>query len=135
LRTTTFEYDDNSRRNKTIYPDGSFDLVGYDVLGRSVSKTDQAGKTTQFIYDVLGRLTKVKDALNQETTYSYNELGQQLTQTDANNHTTRYEYDQLGRRVKRTLLPVSLRLTPTTLAAISRVAPTSTARPRPSPTT
>ncbi len=68
-----------------------------------MSRTDQAGKTTQFTYDAPGRLTKVKDALNQETTYAYDELGRQISQTDANNHTTRFEYDQLGRRLKRIL--------------------------------
>src|SRR5437016_11977287 len=90
--TTSYKYDLNNRRTKTTYADSTFDSVGYDAVGRSVSKTDQAGKTTQFIYDALGRLTKVKDALNQETTYGYNEIGQQISQTDANNHTTRFEY-------------------------------------------
>jgi YD repeat-containing protein len=66
---------------KTLRANNTFDTVGYDALGRSVSKTDQAGKTTQFTYNGLGRLTKVKDALNQETTYGYNELGQQISQT------------------------------------------------------
>jgi RHS repeat-associated protein len=72
-------------------------------LGRNISKTDQAGKVTQFAYDSLSRLTSVTDALNQVTSYSYDELGNQLTQTDALNRTTRYEYDKLGRRIKRTL--------------------------------
>jgi len=45
--------------------------MGYDAVGRTVSRIDQAGRTTQFTYDVRGRLTKVKDALNQETTYGY----------------------------------------------------------------
>ena len=75
--TTSFEYDANNCRTKTIYADTTFDAAGYDDLGRNVSKTDQAGKTTQFFYDELGRLKKVKDALNQETTYSYNELSHQ----------------------------------------------------------
>jgi RHS repeat-associated protein len=77
--------------------------VSYDALGRNISKTDQAGKTTQFAYDALSRLTSVTDALNQVTSYGYDELGNQLTQTDALNRVTRFEYDKLGRRVKRTL--------------------------------
>ena len=85
------------------FTNSTFDDVAYDAARRTLSKTDQEGKTTQFTYDALGRLTKVKDVLNQETTYGYNELGQQVSQTDANNHTTRFEYDQLGRRVKRIL--------------------------------
>jgi RHS repeat-associated protein len=100
---TSFEYDKNNRRVKTIYHDGSFEQTTYDGYGQVIAKRDQAGKLTQFRYDSLGRLIKVIDALNKETVYTYDEVGNQLTQTDANNHTTSYEYDKLGRRTKRTL--------------------------------
>ena len=42
------------RRTKLIYNDGTFDQTGYDSLGRVISKTDQAGKVTQYGYDALG---------------------------------------------------------------------------------
>jgi RHS repeat-associated protein len=77
--------------------------VSYDALGRQISKTDQAGKTTQYAYDALGRLTSVTDALGQITRYTYDELGNQLTQTDAEGRTTSFAYDRMGRRTSRTL--------------------------------
>jgi YD repeat-containing protein len=79
--------------------------VGYDAVGRQVSKTDQAGKVTQFGYDALGRLTSVTQFLNNNplvTSYSYDELGSRITQTDANGHATKFGYDQLC-RLSRTL--------------------------------
>ena len=81
----------------------TFTETAYDELGRRVSETDQAGKTTTFEYDALGRLTAVIDALDQRTTYTYDELGNRLTQTDANSHTTSFEYDTLGRQTARIL--------------------------------
>src|SRR5262249_35462018 len=79
------------------------DAVAYDELGRTASKTDQDGKTTQFQYDPMGRLITVIDALDQQTSYTYDEVGNRITQTDANGHTTRVDYDTMGRRRDRTL--------------------------------
>jgi YD repeat-containing protein len=70
------------------------------------SKTDQAGKITQYGYDTVGRLTSVTQLLNGlplVTSYGYDEIGNRLSQTDANTHTTLYAYDKLGRRTSRTL--------------------------------
>ena len=101
--TTRFEYDALNRRTRLIYPDGTFDQIGFDALGRLASKTDQAGKTTRYGYDSLGRLTRVTDALNQITQYGYDEMGNQTSQTDVLGRVTRFDYDRLGRRTKRTL--------------------------------
>ena len=66
-------------------------MTAYDAIGRMTSKTDQAGKVTQYGYNDLGRLTSV--ALSPDggktqfvTSYGYDELGNRSTQTDANNH-------------------------------------------------
>jgi YD repeat-containing protein len=90
--------------NRRTGPVGTtFDETAYDALGRVISKTDQAGKVTQYGYDALGRLIGVTDALNQITQYGYDELGNQISQTDALGRVTKSEYDKLGRRTKRTL--------------------------------
>jgi RHS repeat-associated protein len=99
---TTFVYDGN-RCTQVVYPDSTKELIAYDALGRTVKKTDQAGKETRFTYDALGRLIKVTDALNQETTYGYDEQGNQISQTDANGHVTTFAYDRQGRRIARQL--------------------------------
>ncbi|HEX8150503.1 MAG TPA: PKD domain-containing protein [Pyrinomonadaceae bacterium] len=101
--TTTFEYDKNDRRTKTVYHDDTSETTAYDGFGQVVAKTDPAAKTTRFTYDAAGRLVKVQDAAGKETAYGYDELGNQTWQRDANLRTTLYEYDGLGRRTKRTL--------------------------------
>ena len=86
-----------------VYAASTADVTAYDLLGRISSKTDQAGKVSQYGYDALGRLTRVTDAVNQITRYGYDEMGNQTSQTDALGRVTRFEYDKLGRRTKRTL--------------------------------
>ena len=94
------------RRVLTTYHDQSTESEHYDFLGRMDSKTDQAGKITQYGYDNVGRLTSVTQFLNGlplVTSYGYDEVGNRISQTDANTHTTLYSYDKLGRRTLRTL--------------------------------
>ena len=83
-----------ARRARRAPP--TFTETGYDELGRRVSETDQAGRTTRFEYDAVGRLTAVVDALDQRTSYTYDEQGNRTSQTDANGHVTRFEYDSAG---------------------------------------
>lgn len=100
---TQYQYDTLNRQTAVVYPNSTTAATAYDDAGRVSSRTDLAGKTTQYGYDKLGRLTSVTDALGQVTSYGYDELGNRISQTDANQHTTTYAYDQLGRRSKRTL--------------------------------
>lgn len=44
--TTQYQYDNDNRRTRVIYTDITSDSTGYDALGRTTSKTDQAGLTT-----------------------------------------------------------------------------------------
>ena len=44
-RVLTFEYDKNNRRTKTIYPDGTFDLVGYDASGAPSARPTRPGRS------------------------------------------------------------------------------------------
>jgi RHS repeat-associated protein len=101
-QTATFTYDVLGRVVQTTTPTGVSSVV-YDSLGRTTSKTDQAGRTTSMVYDNLNRLMSVTDAGGFTTSYTYDELGQKLTQTDANGHTTRFSYDNMGRQIGRML--------------------------------
>ena len=65
------------------YPDGTSSSTAYDVRGRKVSATDQAGSTTFYEHDGVGNLVKVINALGHETTYTFDEQNNKLTQTDA----------------------------------------------------
>ena len=122
-----------------IFPDTTSQATTYDVLGRSIAQTDQAGKTTRYGYDPLsgGWRSGDRHAEPDHTLYTYDEQGSnQVTQTDALGRTTRFAYDNMGRRVSRTLplggyRPPWLMTTP----ASSREEPTSTARPRATGTT
>jgi RHS repeat-associated protein len=118
--TVEYLYDLAGRRTAIIYPNSNINCAQtggacperseWDDLGRMISKTDQAGKKTEYGYDNIGRLTSVTQYLGTTplvTSYGYDEPGNRVSQTDANQHTTKYAYDQLGRRVGRTL-PVGM---------------------------
>ncbi len=105
---TGFDYDCAHRLETTTHPATTRNPVttrrtGYDLLGRRMSETDQAGVVTGFGFDQVGRLTSVTDALNQVTSYAYDEVGNRISQTDANGHTTSFEYDLRGRQTRKTL--------------------------------
>jgi RHS repeat-associated protein len=99
---TEYDYDDYDRLIRTVFHDGTYKNIGYDLAGRKTSETDQAGKTTAFEYDSVGNLVKVIDAMGFETEYAYDEHNNRITQTDANEHTTTMAFDKQNRLISRT---------------------------------
>ena len=113
-RVTEYEYDAENRPILTRFPlvageSRTTRRTAYDVLGRKISETDQAGVTTRFGHDAQGRLGAVTNNYRLAgpnhfvTFYRYDEVGNLTHQTDANGHVTTVDYDELGRRIKRTL--------------------------------
>ena len=104
--TTSYEYDDESRRMKTIYPDNTFTQTVYDGLGRVVQQIDELGRLTQMDYDARGNLilTTYPDLTTDSATYDLE--NRRKTDTDRLNRTTTFEYDKLGRLTK-TIYPDS----------------------------
>jgi YD repeat-containing protein len=79
--------DQGNRPTKTIFTDGTFKPTGYDVVGRKISETDQAGHATTFQYDDCGRLERVTDAMGGTTSHQYDEVGNVIARTDARGNT------------------------------------------------
>ena len=110
-RATDYEYDALNRRTKTIFPATAtggqrpFTTLGYDVLGRRIAETNEAGIVARFGYDPLSRLIGVTNAFGTAhamwATYRYDEAGNQTAQTNALNRVTKFEFDAFGRRLKR----------------------------------
>jgi len=96
----------------------------YDGNGNLLTRTDAAGRVTQYQYDALNRLIRVtapdngvvlthynaagnvdyvQDPRGLRTTYTYNGFGQVLTQASPDSGTTVYTYDSAGRMASKTL--------------------------------
>lgn len=108
-QVTAFRYDALGRITRTLYPDGTTQLMSYDPLSRVASRTDELGRVTTFEYDALGRLLSVSEpepeagAGERTTTYAWDMLGNLLSQTDGMGRETRFEYDALGRKTRHIL--------------------------------
>ncbi len=57
--TTEYQYYDNGKVKKMIYPDGTWESYTYDGAGNMLTKSDSAGKTIKYTYDKNNRVTKV----------------------------------------------------------------------------
>ena len=108
---TTFTYDADGRRTKTVEPRGNFPgatparfttSVAYDDDGRPVSSTDPLGRTVTTGYDAAGRPTTVTDRAAGVTTTTYNAMGWTTSVTDPVAGKTSYTYDSVGNLTKRT---------------------------------
>ena len=89
----TYEFDQNNRLIKVIYPEGNTEQHSYNDQGLVASKTDGLGNITEYGYDAFGHLTSVTDALEQTTQYTYDYLGNLLSQTDSAGRTESIEYN------------------------------------------
>ncbi|HZS44651.1 MAG TPA: DUF6531 domain-containing protein, partial [Blastocatellia bacterium] len=114
--TTNFQYDNQNRQTKTIYPDNSTSQVVYNSIGQKAATIDQLGHQTSFAYDDAGRLTTTTypDSTTESSTYDVE--GRRLTSTDRAGRVTSFTYDELGRLTKTTYADNTF--TTTTLDAI-----------------
>jgi RHS repeat-associated protein len=109
--TTSYAFDRRGRLTTVTYPivppatQPTTTQYTYDGVGRTLTATDQAGKTTTRTYDDVGRLSSVQDALvpPDTTQYKYDLNGNLQTITDAAGRITSYRYDALNRLGIRTL--------------------------------
>jgi RHS repeat-associated protein len=79
--------------------------VGYDQLGRIVSRTDPENYTTKYEYDDLNQLTAIVDPRSGRTEYQYGENGELESVKDALNQTTTYQYNDPQGRITSITLP------------------------------
>ena len=110
---TTFEYDAQGNRSKTINALGQETLfTSYDASGRLLSMTDPNGIVTNLTYDPRGRLIS-RTVAGVTTAFDYDGVGQLIKITLPNNAELNYTYDgarrlttiedNLGNRISYTL--------------------------------
>jgi RHS repeat-associated protein len=95
-RTTHFDYDENGRVTKTVFPSTFFETYVYDALGNLISKTDRKNQTILYNYDALRRLTRKQYPDGSQVNYAY-DLASRLTQITDPTGTYQFTYDNMGR--------------------------------------
>ena len=76
----------------------------WDVLGRLVGLTDNAGNQWNYTFDSLGRRTAATDPDLGTWSYQYDAAGRLTMQTDARGQRTQITYDVLDRPLTKTTL-------------------------------
>ncbi len=74
----------------------------YDLLGRLIGLTDDAGNQWSYTYDSLGRRLSADDPDLGFWSYVYDAAGRLTDQTDAKGQVTHLAYDALGRMLTKT---------------------------------
>lgn len=105
-RTTTTEFDRNSRAVRTTNPEGGVNSFAYDGVGNRTRSTDALGRDTLYTYDLDNRLTVEQAPDGVETSYTYDAVNNMLSVTAAANtaiaSTTTFAYDLENRLVSET---------------------------------
>ncbi len=120
---TTYEYNQNGRLLRTIFPDATTTSQEWNPNGQRTASTDALARRTTYDYDELGRLNKTTypdattetlaydaenhrtsrtDALGRVTQYTYDPVGRVLTTTAPDNTTVTNAYDQAGNLISTT---------------------------------
>ncbi|MGH6942297.1 RHS repeat-associated core domain-containing protein [Hypericibacter sp.] len=76
----------------------------YDLLGRRIGITDNAGNQWTYTYDSLNRKTATSDPDLGSWAYQYDNANRLMQSTDAKGQITRFTYDRLGRMLTKTVL-------------------------------
>ncbi|MGW0433332.1 polymorphic toxin-type HINT domain-containing protein [Micromonospora sp. NPDC003197] len=102
--TTTYIYDanDNPIRVDRPYPGGQVVSrdIGVDDLDRTVSKTDEFNKTSQFERDNTGNVRSTTDNLGRKSQLEYDRNGRQTGINDPGGSVTKFTYDEAGNKTK-----------------------------------
>ena len=101
--STTVLVDGGGRMVQTIFPDGAVESQSWDALGRLASRTDEAGRTTQWTFELLPggfRKTSITQP-DGGTSLLFADLeGRTVRAVDADGVAVDYEYDGFGRAVR-----------------------------------
>ena len=92
------------RTEETLNGGSVVTLYQWDVLGRLVGLTDNAGNQWSYTFDSLGRRTAATDPDLGTWTYQYDAAGRLTLQTDARGQRTQITYDVLDRPLTKTTL-------------------------------
>jgi len=93
-RGELYSYDANNHLATILHEsDGTQIRQIWDFRGNLLTRTDEAGHTTNYAYDVAGQLVKTTYTDGAFITQSYDPLGRQASKTDERNHTTTYAYE------------------------------------------
>ena len=84
---------------KTTKLDGSTTSTGYDLEGRAVTRTNEAGRTTTSTYDVMNRLVEARHSDKTFAKFEYAVDGL-LTRAENEASVVEMERDSLGRVVR-----------------------------------
>jgi RHS repeat-associated protein len=98
----TFEYDANGRKSRALFPDGFFELMGYDEEGNMTRWTDRSGRVTTYTFDALNRLTRTTLPDGTFTSTEYDQAGKILAAIDERGNRTEHEYNAAGHKIRTT---------------------------------
>jgi RHS repeat-associated protein len=100
----TDAYGRTIRTEETLNGGTVVTLYQWDLLGRLVGLTDNAGNQWSYTFDSLGRRTAATDPDLGSWTYQYDAAGRLTLQTDARGQRTQITYDALDRPLTKTTL-------------------------------
>ncbi len=93
---TEFRYDGFDRLKKTIYPDDSYEELGYNDRSDVVSRRTRAGVTIDYVPDALGQIVQKKVPGEPLVEYKYDLAGRRTAVIDDWGRVD-YDFDDLGR--------------------------------------
>ena len=81
------------------YPDGSFEVFGFDAKGNRISHTDRNGNTATFTYNDRGQVLTITNAIGGVQSYTYNQDATMASSRDSDTGETTYTYDGFRRLI------------------------------------
>jgi RHS repeat-associated protein len=98
--TVTMQYDDLDRLLQRVYPDGTYEQIGYDRLD-PVWMRDREGHWTRTWYNLIRKPVAVRDPQGQVTLFDWCRCGSLKRITDPQGRVTTWDYDADGHLLKK----------------------------------
>jgi RHS repeat-associated protein len=95
----TYHYDGFKRREQVTYPDGTYDLHAFNIIGKEGASQQRSGLVIGYAYDALGRMVEMWPDDGLDTGYGYDLSGRRTLALDSSGLTIEYNYDGAGRAV------------------------------------